>query len=77
MSSAEEPAGGDVEVRTPFTEEQVEFMGSLVERSVSKALESRENTDPPPSTDPPGPTKEVSVTYHLSDARARRPKQGT
>ena len=54
MSSAEEPAGGDVEVRTPFTEEQVEFFGSLVERSVSRALKSRENTDPLPSTDPAG-----------------------
>ena len=49
MSSAEEPAGGDVEVRIPFTEEQAEFMGSLVERSVSKALKSRENIDPLPS----------------------------
>ena len=54
MSSAEEPAGGDIEVQTPFTEEQVEFLGSLVERSVSRSLESRENTDPLPSTDPAG-----------------------
>ena len=77
MSSAEEPAGGDVEVRIPFTEEQAEFMGSLVEKSVLKALKSRENIDPLPSTDPPGTTKEVSVTYYLSDARARWPKQGT
>ena len=51
MSSAEESAGGDVEVRTPFTEEQVEFLGSLVERSVSRALKSRENTDPLLPTD--------------------------
>ena len=29
----------------PFTEEQVEFLGSLVERSVSRALESL-TTDP-------------------------------
>ena len=54
MLSAEESAGGDVEVRTPFMDEQVEFLGSLVERSVSTALKSQENTDPLPSTDPAG-----------------------
>ena len=47
----EESAGGDVEVPTPFTDEQVEFLGSLVERSVLRVLESRENTDTLPSTD--------------------------
>ena len=51
MSLAEESAGGDVEFPTPFTDEQVKFLGLLVERLVSRALESRENTDTLPSTD--------------------------
>ena len=49
MSSVEESAG---RVRTLFMDEQVEFLGSLVEKSVSRVLESRENTDLLPSTDP-------------------------
>ena len=51
MSLAEESAGGDVEFPTPFTDEQVKFLGLLVERLVSRALESWENTDTLPSTD--------------------------
>ena len=51
MSLAEESAGVDVEFPTPFTDEQVKFLGLLVERLVSRALESRENTDTLPSTD--------------------------
>ena len=40
----------------------------MVERSVSRVLESWENTDPLASTDL---AEEMSVTYYLSDARAR------
>ena len=51
MPLAEESAGGDIEFPTPFMDEQVKFLGLVVERLVSRALESRENTDTLPSTD--------------------------
>ena len=39
---AKESAGSVIEVQTSFTEMQVEFLGSLVKRSVSRVLESQE-----------------------------------
>ena len=66
MSSAEDPAGGDVEVLTPFTEEQVlGFAGIEVGVKSGKI-----QTLWCPLTWP-GLTEEMSVTYYLSDARAR------